>query len=46
MPYASTNYGKFSVRFKRPSIWNTIESDIKLSFGILMLPVSFKLFAA
>ena len=25
------SYGKFSVRFKGPSIWNTIGSDIKSS---------------
>ena len=30
-PYARTNYGKFNVRFKGPSIWNTIENGMKMS---------------
>ena len=29
--YARANYGKFNVRFKGHSIWNTIENDMKLS---------------
>ena len=31
LPYARTNYGHFNIRYKGPSVWNTIENDIKLS---------------
>ena len=26
-----SNYGKFNIRFQGPSIWNSIDKDIKLS---------------
>ena len=31
IPRTRTNYGKFNIRFKGPSIWNAIASDIKVS---------------
>ena len=31
LPYVRTNYGKFNIRFIGPSIWNSLDSDIKLS---------------
>ena len=30
LPYVRTNYGKFNIRFRGPSIWNSIDNDIKL----------------
>ena len=27
----STNYGIFNIRFQGPSVWNSIDEDIKLS---------------
>ena len=29
LPFVRTNYGKFNIRFKGPSIWNCIDKDIK-----------------
>ena len=31
LPFVRTNYGKFNIRFQGPSIWNSIDYDIKLS---------------
>ena len=31
LPKARTNYGIFSIRFQGPSVWNSIDEDIKLS---------------
>ena len=31
LPKARTNYGIFNVRFQGPSVWNSIDEDIKLS---------------
>ena len=31
LPFVRTNYGKFNIRFQGPSIWNSIDDDIKLS---------------
>ena len=30
LPFVRTNYGKFNIRFQGPSIWNSIDDDIKL----------------
>ena len=30
LPYARTNYGKFNIRFQGPSVWNTIDDNVKL----------------
>ena len=30
LPFVRTNYGKFNIRFQGPSIWNSIDNDIKL----------------
>ena len=34
LPYARTNYGKFNIRFQGPSVWNTIDDNVKLSSSI------------
>jgi len=34
LPYARTNYGKFSIGFQAPSVWNTIDDNVKLSSSI------------
>ena len=34
LPYARTNYGKFNIRFEGPSVWNTIDDNVKLSSSI------------
>lgn len=34
LPYATTNYGKFNIRFQGPSVWNTIDDNVKLSSSI------------
>ena len=36
LPYARTNYGKFNICFQGPSLWNTIDDNVKLlvSFSI------------
>ena len=34
LPYAGTNYGKFNIRFQGPSIWNTIDDNVKLLSSI------------
>lgn len=34
LPYAATNYGKFNIRFQDPSVWNTIDDNVKLSSSI------------
>ena len=31
LPKARTNYGIFNIRFQGPSVWNSIDEDIKLS---------------
>ena len=31
LPFVRTNYGKFHIIFQGPSIWNSIDNDIKLS---------------
>ena len=31
LPKARTNYGLFNIRFQGPSVWNSIDEDIKLS---------------
>ena len=31
LPKVSKNYGKFNIRFQGPTIWNTIDQDIKVS---------------
>ena len=31
LPSVRTNYGKFNIRFQGPSIWNSIDKDIKSS---------------
>ena len=31
LPYARTNYGKFSVRFQGPAVWNATDDNVKLS---------------
>ena len=31
LPFVRVNYGKFNIRFQGPSIWNSIDNDIKLS---------------
>ena len=31
LPYSRTNYGKFNIRFQDPSVWNTIDDNVKLS---------------
>ena len=30
LPFVRTNHGKFNIRFQGPSIWNSIDDDIKL----------------
>ena len=30
LPFVRTNYGKFNFTFQGPSIWNSIDDDIKL----------------
>ena len=34
LPYARTNYGKFNIRFQGPSVWYTIDNNVKLSSSI------------
>ena len=34
LPYARTNYGKFNIRFQGPSVWNTIDHNVKISSSI------------
>ena len=34
LPYAKTNYGKFNNRFQGPSIWDTIDDNVKISYSI------------
>ena len=34
LPYARTNYGKFNIRFQGPSVWNTIDDNVKSSSSI------------
>ena len=36
LPYARTNYGKFNIRFQGPSVWNTIDDNVKSSSSILV----------
>ena len=31
LPYARTNFGKFDIRFRGPSVWNTIDDNVKIS---------------
>ena len=31
LPYARTNFGKFNIRFRGPSVWNTIHDIVKIS---------------
>ena len=31
LPKARTNYGIFNIRFQGPSVWNSIDEDIKSS---------------
>ena len=33
-PYTRTNYGKFNICFQGPSVWNTIDDNVKLSSSI------------
>ena len=37
VPYARNNYGKFHIRFQGPSVWNTIDGNVKLSSSISVL---------
>ena len=37
LPYARTNYGKFNIPFQGPSVWNTINDNVKLSSSISVL---------
>ena len=37
VPYARNNYGKFDIRFQGPSVWNTIDGNVKLSSSIPVL---------
>ena len=30
LPYGRTNYGKFNIHFQGPSVWNTIDDNVKL----------------
>ena len=34
LPYVRTNYGKFNIRSQGPSVWNTIDDNVKLSSSI------------
>ena len=34
LPYARNNYGKFNTRFQRPSLWNTLNDNVKISSSI------------
>ena len=29
LPYATTNYGKFNIRFQGPFVWNTVGDNVK-----------------
>ena len=31
LPYARPNYGKFNIHFQGPSVWNTIDNNVKIS---------------